>query len=95
MLNLTYVPIARHGIPLQHGFETVKEAKFFDYPALAEHDVTSYEAMFETTLRQGGQSRNSSDLVLADFSPAYMWVPYVPCRIAKLWPGAKLIFLLR
>ena len=33
--------------------------------------------------------------VLLDNSPTYLRVPYVPCRIRLLWPGAKIIVLVR
>ena len=65
---------------------------FFDLPGLTNDDITAYEGTFRNKLRHSDRTK---ERVLVDFSPPYLWVPYVPARIAKLWPGTKLVFLLR
>lgn len=43
---------------------------------------------FKSKDRSGAQ-------LLVESTTSYLRVPFVPCRIAKMWPGAKIVMLLR
>ena len=74
------------------------EVHFFDLLPLSGDDIKLYEASFQSRIDKEWNQRKQKQYgqpVLLDKSPGYLRLPYVPCRIRKLWPGAKIIILVR
>lgn len=75
-----------------------KEAHFFDELAIRGDDLKYFEASFRLVLKHkwtDWMKKRFRNPVVLESSPSYLRLPYVPCRIKKLWPGVKLVMLLR
>ena len=65
---------------------------------IQDDDIKHLEAGFEKDMLHRWNSALEKKLgppVMVDKSPTYVMLPFVPCRIKKLWPGAKIIIQLR
>lgn len=72
----------------------IKEIHFWDQPKITPDNTRAYEQGFEKSMKRRKLS-DDPNTILFDATPGYMRHMAVPCRIAHLWPDAKLIFLLR
>ena len=74
----------------------IKEAHVFDQPGAGPHFMEAYKAMFQNRLEKSQlMGLATEELVLVESTPAYLKMPFTPCRLAKFWPDTKVVMVLR
>jgi hypothetical protein len=72
---------------------STKEIHFFDLERNYQKGLPWYMAHFP--LNFDYRALLNSGVITGEATPAYMYRPYVACRVAKMFPDIKLIILLR
>lgn len=76
----------------------IKETHFWDNLYLSGEDVQLYNQGWEVRmpkLSKLSYFRSGVKPILFEATPSYLRYPYVACRMKKLWPGVRLVFILR
>ena len=60
-----------------------------------KHLLHGFETVYESIVDNCEAVNCTQPRVLADYTPTYLKVPFVSCRIKKMWPDARFVVVLR